>query len=124
MEQSNHIQSNHIQRGKEGEQAVAVEYQRRGYEVVARNWRAREGELDLVCFDALNSTIVFCEVKTRSSSRFGGALEAVDQRRVKRLRNAAARYLAEHKPHISNVRFDVAAVDAKTLGIQIVEAAF
>ena len=55
--------------GIAGEDAAAAWYEANGYEVVARNWRCREGELDLVV--RRNRTIVFCEVKTRTPTRSG-----------------------------------------------------
>ena len=61
--------------------------------MVARNWRCREGELDLVV--ARPGEIVFCEVKTRSSDRFGLPAEAVTPAKQRRLRGLAARYLAD-----------------------------
>ena len=61
--------------GVAGEDAVAEWYARAGYTVVDRNWRCREGELDLVV--AGGGAIVFCEVKTRRGAAFGAPFEAV-----------------------------------------------
>ena len=65
-----------------------------GYEVVARNWRCAEGELDLVV--GRPGELVFCEVKTRTSDRFGVPAEAVTIAKQRRLRTLAASFLAEH----------------------------
>ena len=62
--------------GRRGELAAETRYVARGYRVVARNWRCRLGELDLVL--ARGSALVICEVKTRRGSRYGGGYEAVD----------------------------------------------
>lgn len=70
--------------GALGEQRAADWYRENGYTVVARNWRCREGELDLVV--ARPGELVFCEVKARSSARFGTAAEAVTARKQARLR--------------------------------------
>jgi putative endonuclease len=113
--------------GARGEQLAADWYLARGYAVVARNWRCREGELDLVV--ARDGELVFCEVKTRSSDRFGVPAEAVTFAKQRRLRVLAARFLAAHADGLGpgsssrrGVRFDVAAI---THGrIEVIEAAF
>ena len=73
-----------------------------------RNWRVREGELDLVVRDA--STIAFCEVKTRRGDAFGSPAEAVTFRKQQRLRLLAGRWLAAHGSSGAALRFDVASV--------------
>ncbi len=119
----------HRQRlGTRGEQLAAAWYQARGYAVVARNWRCREGELDLVV--ARPGELVFCEVKTRSSHRFGTPAEAVTPAKQRRLRLLAARFLAGHDGGAGapgrgggrQVRFDVAAVTGGR--VEVIEAAF
>lgn len=109
--------------GARGEQLAADWYVAQGYEVVARNWRCREGELDLVV--ARDGELVFCEVKTRSSDRFGVPAEAVTRTKQRRLRVIAARFLAAHGDggaHGRGVRFDVAAVMGGR--VEVIEAAF
>jgi putative endonuclease len=106
--------------GVEGEAAAARWYQAHGYEVVARNWRCAEGELDLVA--KRGSTLVFCEVKTRSSDRFGSPAEAVTFARQRRLRGAALRYLASGESRAKHLRFDVAEVRDGV--VRVIEAAF
>lgn len=107
--------------GALGEAAVASWYEARGYEVVARNWRCRDGELDLVV--RLGRTYVFCEVKTRTTDAFGVPAEAVTRTKQMRLRRLAARWLDDEAPlRARDIRFDVAAV----LGgqIEVLEGAF
>jgi putative endonuclease len=94
--------------GSTGEDAVAAWYADRGYEILARNWRVREGELDLVL--ARGGTVVFCEVKTRRGDAFGTPFEAVTSTKQRRLRMLALRWLAEHSIRAGGLRFDVAAV--------------
>jgi putative endonuclease len=94
--------------GNAGEDAVAVWYEAAGYGVVDRNWRCRDGELDIVV--AKGDTLVFCEVKTRASTRFGAPVEAVTGAKQRRLRLLAARWLAEHDTRRRTLRFDVASV--------------
>lgn len=106
--------------GAEGEDLSAAWYEARGYEVVARNWRCRDGELDLVLHRG--GTMVFCEVKTRSSLAFGSPLEAVTPVKQRRIRRLAAAWLRQRGGHASDVRFDVAAVLHGD--VEVVEDAF
>jgi putative endonuclease len=103
-----------------GEERVAEWYRASGFDVVARNWRCPQGELDLVL--GHGDLIVVCEVKTRSSTVFGAPVEAVTRAKQARLRRAAARWLEEGSHHAGLVRFDVASV----LGgvVEVVEGAF
>ena len=110
--------------GAMGEDAAAAWYTARGYEVVDRNWRVREGEIDLVL--RTGRTVVFCEVKTGSSDRFGVPVEAVTATKQRRLRTLAARWFAEHPTSRGEVRFDVASVTPAGASptVTVVEAAF
>jgi putative endonuclease len=107
-------------RGARGEAAAAAWYERRGYEVVARNWRCREGELDLVL--RRGADYVFCEVKARSSTAFGAPVEAVTASKQARIRRLAARWLRETGTRAAAVRFDVASVLGPDL--HVIEHAF
>lgn len=106
--------------GAYGEARAARWYEANGYAVVARNWRCREGEIDLVA--AIGDTIVFCEVKTRRSDAFGAPAEAVGWRKQRTLRRLAAIWLQQHDVHPRCIRFDVASVVGGRLSI--LEAAF
>ncbi len=111
--------------GRRGEQVAETRYVSRGYRVVARNWRCRIGELDLVL--ARGQTLVFCEVKTRRGSRFGGGFEAVDARKRHKVRSLAEVFLLQTRAFPSAVRFDVASVWLKHDGsaaVEIFEDAF
>ncbi len=106
--------------GAAGEDLAAAWYEARGYRVLDRNWRCRQGELDLVLHQG--STIVFCEVKARSSLAFGSPLEAVTPVKCRRIRRLAAAWLDQADTGAAELRFDVAAVlDGQ---IEVVEAAF
>ena len=105
--------------GNAGEDAVAAWYEAAGYRVIDRNWRCREGELDVVV--AKGDTLVFCEVKTRASTRFGAPIEAVTGTKQRRLRTLAARWLAEHDARRRTLRFDVASVTRTSDGELVVE---
>lgn len=103
--------------GRAGENAAAAFYRRNGFTVLERNFRCSEGELDLVA--RRGSLIVFCEVKTRSSARWGLPAEAVDWRKQARLRRLAGRWLAERRPHACDIRLDVMAVEAGPAGLRL-----
>jgi putative endonuclease len=87
---------------------LAEDYLRRHrLQPVARNHRCRFGEIDLVMRDG--ATLVFVEVRYRSSDHFGTAAETVDRRKQRRLTAAASHYLQGH-PTVLPCRFDVVAV--------------
>lgn len=110
--------------GARGEAIAGDWYTARGYRVLDRNWRCRDGELDLVLEG--EGAIVFCEVKTRSSDAFGIGAEAVTRDKQLRIRKLSARWLAEHGRR-GNVRFDVVSILAPRGGpptVQVYEGAF
>lgn len=106
--------------GARGEALTARWYEARGYTVVARNWRCREGEIDLVL--ARGRTVVICEVKTRSSNAYGSPFEAVTHTKQQRLRRLALRWLDESGARAAQLRFDVAAVMGNE--VDVLESAF
>jgi putative endonuclease len=88
---------------------------------VARNWRCRDGELDLILRQG--RTFVFCEVKARTTDAFGIPAEAVTGQKRARIRRLAARWLEEDAPlRPREIRFDVAAILGGEL--EIIEGAF
>ena len=106
--------------GARGEAQAARWYTEHGYEVMARNWRCREGEIDLIV--RRQRTIVFCEVKTRTSDAFGLPAEAVTRAERERLRHLAAKWLEESPVRPVGIRFDVAAIlDGQ---LEIIEGCF
>jgi putative endonuclease len=114
------VSDRHLRLGRAGERLAARAYERQGYRVLDRNWRCPEGELDLVLAGA--GVVVFCGVKTRSSAAYGSPLEAVGPRTRRRVRRAAAAWLAASGVWAPVVRFDVAAVLPGS--VEIVPAAF
>jgi putative endonuclease len=91
--------------GARGEDAAANHLAERGYAVLARNYRKRFGEVDIVA--QKDGVLVFVEVKTRSSARFGTPAEAVDARKRRRISAAALSYVSEHGLQDTPARFDV-----------------
>ncbi len=116
--------------GGRGEDAAAAWYRSASYEIVDRNWRCAEGELDVVAQSADRSVLVFCEVKTRRSERFGSPFEAVTPAKQRRVRKLAALWLRSARPgglRYGRVRFDVAAVTPApggALEVEVLEDAF
>lgn len=106
--------------GARGEAMAAAWYESNGYEILARNWRCRDGELDLVVRNG--RTFVFCEVKARTSDAFGVPAEAVTHEKRRRIRHLAARWLEESPIRPAEIRFDVVSV----LGgeIEVIPGAF
>jgi len=94
--------------GQYGEQVAAEQLERAGLQVLARNWRCAEGELDIVARDG--DALVFCEVKARSSVRFGDPSEAVSREKAVRIRRLALRWLAANGISGRELRFDVVTV--------------
>lgn len=113
--------------GQWGEDRVAEKLRRNGWTIVARNFRCRMGELDLVAKN--ESFLVFVEVKLRKDDRFGSACEAVTASKQRKLRAAAQYYLMSHPTRLQP-RFDVAEVYApqgartETPDIYYIENAF
>ena len=105
--------------GRRGEDAAAAWYVAAGYQILDRNWRVREGEIDLVV--RAGRTVAFCEVKTRRGDAFGLPAEAVTVRKQQRLRTLAVRWLAAHDAAAAALRFDVAAVRPDGHGGWLVE---
>jgi putative endonuclease len=88
---------------------------------VARNWRCRDGELDLIVRQG--RIFVFCEVKARTTDAFGIPAEAVTRTKQARIRRLAARWLEEDAPvRPREIRFDVAAILGGQL--EVLEGAF
>jgi putative endonuclease len=105
--------------GCTGESAAEVRYVRRGFRVVARNWRCGIGELDLVL--TRGDLLVICEVKTRRGGRFGAGFDAVDARKRRKLRALGEAFLQEIAVRPVSVRFDVASVRLRPDGSAVVD---
>lgn len=107
--------------GARAEELCAELMRRAGLRVLARNWRCRHGEIDLVAEEG--ATLVFAEVRYRRDQRFGGAAESVTAAKQQRLIAAARLYLSL-RPE-SNCRFDVLLLDAlEATRIQWIRNAF
>lgn len=96
--------------GRRGEDLAARYLEDAGYRVVARNWRCARGEIDIIA--RTGDTLVFVEVKTRSSLAFGHPFEAITATKLARLRVLAGAWCAETSPAAPLIRLDAIAVVA------------
>jgi putative endonuclease len=108
-----------ISLGKSGEDRACRELERRGYAVLARGYRTRYGEIDIIARDG--PTIVFVEVKARTHDEFGGGAAAVTLHKQTRLTAIAEDYLARRRLHAVPCRFDVVAIGFDREGRMVVE---
>jgi putative endonuclease len=93
-----------------GEDLACGMLRRQGYAILARRYRTRLGEIDIVARDG--GTVVFVEVKTRQGGAFGDGAEAVGPVKQRRISTMALHYLARHRLVDVPVRFDVVSVEA------------
>lgn len=99
-------------RGAQGERWAEQALVEAGMVIIDRNWRCREGEIDLIAIDEVEgvSTLVFCEVKYRTGTGYGSPLEAITTEKVRRLRRLAGRWLADHHAVATAIRLDAVGV--------------
>lgn len=104
--------------GKAAETYVAKQLESQGYVIVERNARIGRLELDIVAKKA--SLLVFCEVRARSNTDFMDPEQSIDEKKIERIRRAAALWLQSRKLHdYRSIRFDVAAVTRKKDGFEL-----
>jgi putative endonuclease len=110
--------------GKTGEDLACRELERRGYAIVARRYRGRSGELDIIARDG--ATLVFVEVKARESREFGEATEAVTALKQRRMAKVAVEYMMRHHLLEGPCRFDVVSIhfDADAPVLEVFQNAF
>ena len=107
--------------GKKGEEDAAQHLKKEGYKILEMNYRWGKGEIDIIC--QKKKLIIFVEVKTRESLRFGDPVEAVDRRKQKQILKIAERYLVLEKLYGKiDCRFDV--ITIKNQKIEHIEDAF
>ncbi len=111
--------------GKQGEELACRELQRRGYAILARRYRTRFGEIDIIARDG--PALVFVEVKTRTSTAFGSAAEAVTGRKQAKISLMASEFLLRRGAPAVPCRFDVVAVavgEGKAPTVEVIRGAF
>jgi len=106
-------------RGDEAEEQACTYLRAQGYRIVARNWRTRSGEIDIVARD--RDVLVFVEVKARADDRFGGPEGAVDRVKQQRMIRTAGAFLQATECELP-ARFDVVAI--RPDGVHLIRDAF
>jgi putative endonuclease len=101
----------HLELGRWGEDLATRHLEKAGYVVLSRNWRCRDGELDLVATD--RKRLVFCEVKTRSGLGYGTPAEAVTPDKADRIRRLAHQWQRTFMLRWCPVRYDIIAIVAR-----------
>ena len=96
-----------IKTGNKGEKLAAEFLEKKGWEVIAKNWRFKRAEIDLII--RRNDWIIFVEVKTRSSNAFGEPEEFVDDIKYRNMFDAAEEYVYANDWH-GHIRFDIVSV--------------
>ncbi|MDR1123249.1 MAG: YraN family protein [Elusimicrobiota bacterium] len=91
--------------GDEGEDKACEYLKKQGYEILARNYAAKTGEIDIIARH--KNTLVFAEVKTRADNAYGGGLAAVGAAKQARITKTALIYIKENKPEFDAVMFDI-----------------
>lgn len=121
------LPENHCAAGRRGEEHAWAFLSGKGYRLLARNFRYRRGELDLIV-EAPDGTLVFVEVKANRSAGSGRPLERIDGRKVRQLQRLAQRYCALERQEHRDMRFDVVGIDFSADGapplLEHIEAAF
>ena len=111
--------------GKKGEELACKELQRRGHLILARRYRTRFGEIDIV--SEVDGIVVFVEVKARSSNRFGEAADQIPSWKQRRIAAMALDYLSFADRLNDDCRFDVVAIDGVGTSaerLRVIEGAF
>lgn len=95
--------------GEIGENLACEELERRGYAILARRYRTRLGEIDIVCLQG--ATVVFVEVKTRDGSAFGAGVEAITSIKRRRIVATATEFMVRARLGDRPCRFDVVSIE-------------
>ena len=101
----------HLLLGRKGERAACRWLLRTGFDIIARGWRGRQGELDIVAYE--DDMLVFLEVKTRASAKYGKPWEFVDPRKQLILQRTAEEFIAEYDLGQYAYRFDIVSVTGR-----------
>jgi putative endonuclease len=108
----------HLISGENAESAACVFLIQKKLQLLAKNVRYRFGELDLIMLD--QNTVVFVEVRYRQNQQFGGALASIDNKKCRRIANAAQAWLGDNSQYLHHAcRFDVMAISGNSPNLTI-----
>lgn len=117
----------HNELGRRGEDIAARYMEQKGWYIRHRDWRYHHTDIDMVCIDEDDTTLVFVEVKTRSSAEYGRPSEAVDADKRRNIVSAATAYKMMFRKENRRIRYDIISIiatpDGKT-NIEHIENAF
>ena len=102
------MEDSHLKMGRLGERIACRYLMKQGFDILARRYRARSGEIDLIAFEG--GLLIFVEVKTRASTEYGDPSEFVDWEKQQRFRRAAEEFIAHHDLGQYAYRFDIVTV--------------
>lgn len=102
------MKQNNCMMGREGENIAADYLTQKNFRIIERNYRCRMGEVDII--GIFLKELVFIEVKTRSNISFGYPYEAVDNRKILKIRRVAQHFIFERKLYDLDVRFDIISI--------------
>ena len=105
--------------GRAGEDFACFFLENNNYKIIERNFRCKQGEIDIVAKDISKDELVFIEVKTRSSIKYGQPSEAVNGHKQKHIYQASTYYVYLHRITNENIRFDVIEIFASKSGMKI-----
>lgn len=106
--------------GRRGEDYAVQHLEAQGWVIHQRNWRCRHGEIDIVAVTPDGDTVVFVEVRTRSSENAGHPLETIGVRKAARLRRTAGAWLSAQEAFIPQFRIDVIGILWSRRGPEII----
>lgn len=109
--------SDYLKIGNFGEEIATQYLENREYDILARNFKCAQGEIDIVA--CKNKEIIFCEVKTRSNQKYGEPIDSVDKTKQRHIWNAAEYYLYKNNLINNFVRFDVLEVYVNGAKVEI-----
>lgn len=118
---------NRKQKGAAAEELAAANLIEKGYRILDRNWRCRQGELDIIA--ETKETLVVIEVRSRSgTTSFGTPSESVNARKIMQVRSTAQQYIHQKRYYERPIRFDVISVllgaDLTAISLEHIENAF
>ncbi len=113
---------NNIEKGKYGENLASKYLELEGYRLIDRNYRNKIGEIDIIC--TKGDLLIFAEVKSRTSSKYGFPREAVGKKKQEKIRRISSLYLIKRKLNKIQCRYDVLEVNLKTEKINHIINAF